>query len=163
VKSKVKNMLTIFFGIKGTVHKEFVQTGPTVDSACYCDVLWRLRENVWRILTEIWRQKKWPLHHDNTPTHTSSFNREFFTKNITVVLHPPLKMAEALGTVDARGRLLRGWWPVGPKLVLGHMADGRLLVYSVILLYTEAATAVITVTTATPTTTTITVNYHYHH
>jgi hypothetical protein len=40
VKCKVKNMLIIFFGIKGTIHKEFVLAGQTVNSTYYCDILW---------------------------------------------------------------------------------------------------------------------------
>jgi hypothetical protein len=40
VKSEVKIMLLILFGIKGIVHKEFVLAGQTVNSSYYCDVLW---------------------------------------------------------------------------------------------------------------------------
>jgi histone-lysine N-methyltransferase SETMAR len=40
VKSKVKNMLIIFFDTKGIVHKEFILAGQTVNSAYYCIVLW---------------------------------------------------------------------------------------------------------------------------
>jgi hypothetical protein len=32
VKSKIKSMLIIFFDIKGTVHKEFLLAGQTVNS-----------------------------------------------------------------------------------------------------------------------------------
>jgi hypothetical protein len=39
VKSEGKCMLIIFFDNKGIVHKEFVLTGQTVNSAYYCDVL----------------------------------------------------------------------------------------------------------------------------
>jgi hypothetical protein len=46
VNSKVRRMLVIFFGIKGIVHKEFILAGQTVNSACYCDILWQLHENV---------------------------------------------------------------------------------------------------------------------
>jgi hypothetical protein len=42
-----------------------------------------------RLRPEIWRQKKWLLHHYNAPSHTSFFSREFLTKNnMTVVPHP---------------------------------------------------------------------------
>jgi hypothetical protein len=46
VKSKVKSILIIFFDIKRIVHKELPLEGQTVNFACYCDVLWPLRENV---------------------------------------------------------------------------------------------------------------------
>jgi hypothetical protein len=57
-------MLINLFYIKGNVHKEFVLAGQTVNSAYYCDVLRRLRENVRRLRPELWRQKNWFLHHD---------------------------------------------------------------------------------------------------
>jgi hypothetical protein len=62
-------MLIIFFGIKGTDHKEFVLAGQTVNSAYYCEVLRRLRANVRRLRPELWRQKNWLLHHDNSVSH----------------------------------------------------------------------------------------------
>jgi hypothetical protein len=46
MKSKVMSMLIIFFDIKGLVLKEFVLAGQTVNSTYYCDILWRLRENL---------------------------------------------------------------------------------------------------------------------
>jgi hypothetical protein len=52
VKSRVKNMLIIFFDIKDIVPKEFVVAGQRVNSAYYCEVLWRLRENVRRLRPE---------------------------------------------------------------------------------------------------------------
>jgi hypothetical protein len=51
--------------IKGTVYKEFTLEGQTVGSACYCDVLWRMRKNVLRLCPKLWRQKNCLLHHDN--------------------------------------------------------------------------------------------------
>jgi histone-lysine N-methyltransferase SETMAR len=90
VKSKVKSVLIIFFGVKGFDHKEFVLAGQTVNSAYYCEVLRRLRENVRRLRPELWRQKNWLLHHDNGQFHTSFFSREFLTKHkMTLVPHPP--------------------------------------------------------------------------
>jgi hypothetical protein len=38
VKSKVKSTFIFFFVIKGTVIKEFVLAGQTVNSVYYCDV-----------------------------------------------------------------------------------------------------------------------------
>jgi hypothetical protein len=50
VKSRDKSVLIIFFDI---VHKEFIQAGKTVNSACYCDVLLQLHENVRRLWPEL--------------------------------------------------------------------------------------------------------------
>jgi hypothetical protein len=89
VNSKVKSMLITFFDINGIIHKEFVLAGQTVNSAYYCDISWRLCENVRRLRPEIWRQN-WLLHHNNAPSHTSFFTREFLTKNnMTGIPHPP--------------------------------------------------------------------------
>jgi hypothetical protein len=44
VKIKVRSMIINFFDIKGTVHKEFVVAGQTVNSAYCCDALWQLCE-----------------------------------------------------------------------------------------------------------------------
>jgi hypothetical protein len=46
MNSKVKNMLIIFFDIKGIVHKEFILAGKTVNPSYYCEDLWLLHENV---------------------------------------------------------------------------------------------------------------------
>jgi hypothetical protein len=73
----------------GIVHKEFVLMGQAFFSAYYCGVLWQPTENVQRLHPELWRQKSWLLHHNNTPSYTSFFTREFLTKNnMTVVPHP---------------------------------------------------------------------------
>jgi histone-lysine N-methyltransferase SETMAR len=90
VNRNVKSMLIIFFDIKGIVHNEFVLSGQTVNSAYYCDILQLLRENVRRLLPELWQQKNCLLHHDNILLHTSFFTKEFLTKNnMTVILHQP--------------------------------------------------------------------------
>jgi hypothetical protein len=81
-KSKVKSMLIIFFDIKGIVCKEFVLASQTVNSAYYCCILQRLHENVQRHLPKVGLQKNRLLHHDNAPSHTSFFTREYLTKNI---------------------------------------------------------------------------------
>jgi hypothetical protein len=76
-------MHIIFFYAKGIVHKEFVLACHTVNSAYYC-------KNVLKLCPELWQRKNWLLHHDNTPSHTSFFTREFLTRNnMTVVPHPP--------------------------------------------------------------------------
>jgi hypothetical protein len=56
VKSKVKSMLIIFFTRKGSVLKEFVLVGQTLNSAYYSDVLQRLRENLRRLRPELWHR-----------------------------------------------------------------------------------------------------------
>jgi hypothetical protein len=86
VKSKVKSILNIFFEIKKTVHKEFVLTGQTINSAHYCGVLRRVRESVRRLRPELWRQKNWLLQHENASSYMTFFAREFVTTNNTTVI-----------------------------------------------------------------------------
>jgi hypothetical protein len=83
-------MLIIFFDIMGIVDKEFVLAGQTVISAYYCDILQRLRENLRRLRPEIWLQKNWLLHHDNSPSHTFFITRgSFKEKNMNLVPYSP--------------------------------------------------------------------------
>jgi hypothetical protein len=44
MKNKARIMLVNFFDIKGSVHKEFILAGQTVNSAYYCNILWQLHE-----------------------------------------------------------------------------------------------------------------------
>jgi hypothetical protein len=79
-----------FLLYQGDCSQEFFFAGQTVNSAYYCDALWRLLEDVRRLRPEHWRQKNWLLHHDNTLFRASFSPRDFFTKNnMTVVSHPP--------------------------------------------------------------------------
>jgi hypothetical protein len=72
------------------VHSESVSPNTAVNSGFYCDVLRRLRENVRRKRTKLWRNHNWLLHHDDAPAHTSLKTTEFGTNNnMVIVLHPP--------------------------------------------------------------------------
>jgi hypothetical protein len=56
----------------------------------YCDVLRRLKENVWRKRPVKWHNNCWALHHDDMPAHTSLLVWQFFTSTKTTVIpHPP--------------------------------------------------------------------------
>ena len=83
-------MLICFSDQKGTVHKEFVPPGQTVNAAFYVEVLRHLRENVQRKRPDQWQNNTWLLHHDNAPAHAALLIRPFLTdNNMTVVSHPP--------------------------------------------------------------------------
>jgi hypothetical protein len=84
----------------GIVHKEFTLAGQTVNSAYYCDISRRLRENVRTPRPKLWRHKDWPLHYDNTPSHTSLFTREFFTKKD--INHLPLALLFSVSQIEDR-------------------------------------------------------------
>jgi hypothetical protein len=55
----------------------------------YANLAESVTESLGRLCPEIWQQKNWLMHHDNTPSHTSFFTKEFLTKNKTIVLLPP--------------------------------------------------------------------------
>jgi histone-lysine N-methyltransferase SETMAR len=44
--STTKNMLIVFFDIRGIVHHEFIPEGQTVNAEFYCNVFLRLREDI---------------------------------------------------------------------------------------------------------------------
>jgi hypothetical protein len=82
-------MFVVLFDINRIVHKEFILAGQTVNFAYYSDLLWRLRENVRRLRPELWRQKKWLLHHDNALSRAFFLATEsFYYKQHNVVPHP---------------------------------------------------------------------------
>jgi histone-lysine N-methyltransferase SETMAR len=96
VRSNVKSMLIVFFNIQGTVHKEFVPLGQTINGNFYCEVLKWLREGIWRKHPDKWKKNNWFLHHDNAPTHISLVVRQFLTsKNVTVIPHPPIHLTSS--------------------------------------------------------------------
>jgi hypothetical protein len=90
MKSKVKSMLIIFFNIKGLFTKNSSwQAKQSIQHTIvmfYGDCM-KMCED---FTLNFGNHKKWLLHHDNAPSHTSFFTREIFTKtNMTVIPHPP--------------------------------------------------------------------------
>jgi hypothetical protein len=96
VKSKVRSMLTTCFGIKGILRKEFALAGQTDNSANYCHVLRRLRENVRRLRPELWRQTNWLLLHDSATSHHGIVAKS----NMTVV--PPPTIRSSLSLIEGK-------------------------------------------------------------
>jgi hypothetical protein len=58
-RSSTKTMLIVFIDIRSIVHHEFVPQGQTVNKKFYCEVLRRLRENIQRKRSDLWRVKNW--------------------------------------------------------------------------------------------------------
>jgi hypothetical protein len=82
-------MIFTFFDVKGIVHIEFVPTDKTVNSAFYCDVLRRLRENVRRRRSKLWQEQTWLLQNDKAPSHTYVLTQQFLVEtNMSVIFHP---------------------------------------------------------------------------
>jgi hypothetical protein len=101
----VKSMLIIFFDVKGIIHKEIVLAGQTVNSAYHYFVLRRLREHMRRFRPELWQQRNWLLHHENTPSHTSFFYQGILILNsMAVVPYPPYFSLFLRLKIKLRGR-----------------------------------------------------------
>jgi len=82
-------MFICFFDTEGIVHKEFVPPGQTVNEKFYCDILRRLRENIWHKLPDKWYNNSWTVHHENFLAHASLIVQQFLTStNKTVIPHP---------------------------------------------------------------------------
>ena len=67
----VKVLSTVFFDCNDVVHHKFLPQSRTVNKECYLEVLHRLREVIVQILTELWKNQTWILHHDNAPAYIS--------------------------------------------------------------------------------------------
>ena len=78
-------MLTVFFNYRGVIHYEFLPTRQTVNKEYYVGVMRHLREAIHKKRPELWANNSWILHHDNVPSHTALFLREFFAKDSTHV------------------------------------------------------------------------------
>jgi transposase len=82
-------MITVFFDVERTVHRDFVAPNTTVNSDFYCDVLRHLRENMQRKRPELWSKHNWLLHHDNASAYMSLKTIEFVTNNNMVIVPCP--------------------------------------------------------------------------
>ena len=83
-------MLIVFFDIREIVHHEFVLEGQTVNAEFNCDVLHRLREDIWRKRPELWCTGNWLLHDDSAPSHWALVTHEFLAhKGIITLPHLP--------------------------------------------------------------------------
>jgi len=89
-KSKVKKMLIMFFDSQGTLHKEFVQEGCTVNAEYYKGVLDHLISCIQRVHSALYRTRGFFLLHDNAPAHSAAKIRQFLTqKQVATLNHPP--------------------------------------------------------------------------
>ena len=106
-----------FFDIQDIVHEEFVPPCQTVNGKFYCEVLKRLRgggggggRGIRRKLPDKWKNNNWFLHYDNAPAHLSLIFRQFLTsKNITVILQPPIRLTSPPATFSYSRRWNYGW------------------------------------------------------
>jgi len=83
-------MLTISFDYRGVVHHKYAPLGQNINKEYYLEVLYRLRDAVWRKRPDLWATGMWQLHHDNAPAHSLQLIQTFLAKhNIPVVRQDP--------------------------------------------------------------------------
>jgi len=88
--SKFKEMMIVFFHIRGVIYIDWVPEGQSVNQVYYKNVLTTLRERVRRRRPDMWKNALWILHHDNAPAHNAlSLKRYLAKNNIPVMEHPP--------------------------------------------------------------------------
>jgi len=89
-KSRVKNMLVIFFDWQGVIHKEFDPEGETVNAVYYKGVMERLLNRIRRVRLGMCEPGDWFLLHDNAPSHNATIVKQFLAqRKMTVLDHPP--------------------------------------------------------------------------
>ena len=86
-KSKIKSMMICFYDSKGTIHKEFVPTGQTVNAVFNVGVLKRLISHIRRIRPEYREEGIWRLLHDNAASHRSTLATDYLNKNRIVTIN----------------------------------------------------------------------------
>jgi hypothetical protein len=82
-------MFTVFFDIKGVVHHEILHQGQRVNHWYYLEVLKRLRQNIRRKRSQLWRNNSRCLDDNSASAHASLLNHDYLTNTNTTVLPQP--------------------------------------------------------------------------
>ena len=78
-----------FIDSQGTVHKEFIPEGKTINAEFYKGVMDRLLKCIQRVCPAAFCSQDFFLLHDNAPAHTVANVCKFFIpKNVTTLYHP---------------------------------------------------------------------------
>ena len=83
-------MLIVFFDARGVVHFQFLPQGQTVNQHVYKEILQHLLQVVQTRRPEMWKNKSWILHHDNTPVYMPLSTWQYLAKNNIPLLEQPL-------------------------------------------------------------------------
>ncbi len=83
-------MLILLFDSKRKIHRKYVPESQTVNAIFYVQVLDRLCKRIARVKTEMWRDRKFFLLHDNACPHTAAIIQQFWAKKgVAQLSHPP--------------------------------------------------------------------------
>ena len=89
-RSTKNAMITVFFDDSGVVLSHFKDANETVNADTYIEVLRLLKESLGRKCPDMWRGRRFLLHHDNAPAHTAVLTLAFIgSSGINMVPHPP--------------------------------------------------------------------------
>jgi len=85
-----QNHVDNFFDSQGTVHKEFVPEGKTVNAEFYKGVMDRLLKLIQRVRQAAFCSRDFFLLHDNAPAYKAATACQFLTpKKVTTLYQPP--------------------------------------------------------------------------
>lgn len=89
-RSERKTMLTVFFDSDDVIHSEF--SDATVDTDSYIQTINTLKERIRQKRPELWHDRRFILHQDNAPSHTSNRTIAHLShpdNPIRLLPHPP--------------------------------------------------------------------------
>jgi hypothetical protein len=90
-KSRAKTTLIMFFDSQGTVHKQFVQEGCTVNAQYYKGVFDRTISSILPVRPALYFTRHSFLpHHNAPPPHSAARIGQFLTKTQVAKLHYPI-------------------------------------------------------------------------
>ncbi len=85
-----KVMLTLFCDAKGVILMDWLQLKEKIDSTRYVETLSKLKENLHQKRPDLWKDRDFLLHHDNTSPHTSFETTKKIQKwGLSLLPHPP--------------------------------------------------------------------------
>ena len=78
-RSRIKNILIIFFDSQGVLHKEFVSQGKIVNTDVYKRVMDRLLKRIQRVRPAAFCSRDFFFLHDNAPVHKAASACQYLT------------------------------------------------------------------------------------
>ncbi len=85
-----KTMLTLFCDAKGVILMDWLEPKEKIDSARYLKTLSKLKECLRQKRPELWKERQFIVHHDNTSPHTSFETMGQINKwQMEILPHPP--------------------------------------------------------------------------
>ncbi len=85
-----KTMLTLFCDAKGVILIDFLQPGAAITAEEYCRTMLKLKDAIRRKRPQLWKGRRFLIHHDNTSPHTADDTQLLMEKwGMKILDHPP--------------------------------------------------------------------------